>query len=339
MMSVIIVTNIFDGKWPFAADHLHKIWGKQGEVHLIRMGYKDTRTLVQMVDSPEKIKRLVCLGYEITLEDLKRLSNLEELAVTSKQLTDEIASEARDRNISIYMHTSEGYWKESVAEFAVGLTICGLRRIPQLYMQMRSNLDIWKYTPEPGQAAPGKRGQQYADDSRFTNGTISGKRIRIVGAGNIASHYGKIASCMGADVAAYDPYARETTFDLSGMRREFRLEKLVEDAEIFAPMVPLNDSTRGLITSDLINRLPIGCLVILVTRAKICDMPSIRQRVINDEIALAADVFDIEPFPLADELIVRHNVVHTPHIAGRTRQANESYVKKLAEQFKRYEGE
>ena len=107
----------------------------------------------------------------------------------------------------------------------------------------------------------------------------------------------------------------------------------MQDAEIFATMVPLSDKTRGLITAEHIEALPKGCLVVLVTRAGICDVPTLRRRVLNDELALAADVFDVEPLPLDDPLLGRHNVVHTPHNAGRTRQSNEQFAAMLIAQF------
>jgi len=50
-------------------------------------------------------------------------------------------------------------------------------------------------------------------------------------------------------------------------------------------------------------------------------------------IALAADVHDIEPLPLDDSLLGRHNVVHTPHIAGRAMDANKQWAEMLAAQF------
>ena len=54
---------------------------------------------------------------------------------------------------------------------------------------------------------------------------------------------------------------------------------------------------------------------------------------IANEIALASDVVDEEPLPLIDPLCGRHNVVHAPYIAGRTRDANRQWVLDLAAQF------
>jgi phosphoglycerate dehydrogenase-like enzyme len=155
-----------------------------------------------------------------------------------------------------------------------------------------------------------------------------------VGAGNIGSRFAAFAHALGADVAAWDPFAPEAGFHRAGSRREHHLERLVADAEIFAALVPLTDSTRGLVTAAHIDALPTGCLVVLVTRARIVDVDAVRRRVLADELALAADVFDVEPLPLDDPLLSRHNVVHTPHIAGRTADANHAWARMLADQFR-----
>ena len=70
-----------------------------------------------------------------------------------------------------------------------------------------------------------------------------------------------------------------------------------------------------------------------MTRADVCEVPALRRRVLADELSLAAEVFDIEPLPLDDPLMGRHNVVHTPHNAGRTIQSNHAYVEMLLDQF------
>ncbi|WJH37235.1 hypothetical protein N6H14_01855 [Paenibacillus sp. CC-CFT747] len=142
----------------------------------------------------------------------------------------------------------------------------------------------------------------------------------MVGAGNIASRYASFVHMLGADVAMWDPYASEPCFHRAGARKEWHLDRLVRDAEIFVPMVPLTDQTRGLVTAELIRALPQGALVVLATRANICDMEELRRRVLADELSLAADVFDIEPLPLNDPLLGRHNVVHTPIMQAERRK-------------------
>jgi lactate dehydrogenase-like 2-hydroxyacid dehydrogenase len=118
-----------------------------------------------------------------------------------------------------------------------------------------------------------------------------------------------------------------------GARRELRLDSLFHDADIFAPMVPLTDETRGLVKREHLLALPRGCLIVLVTRAAVGDMPTLRERVLADQLALAADVWDVEPLPLDDPLLGSHNVVHTPHNAGRTRDAKLTWAENLAVQF------
>jgi phosphoglycerate dehydrogenase-like enzyme len=286
------------------------------------------------------VTRLIALGVPVTAACIARFGELREAAFQGSyapSVDDEMLAAAP--GLRVYTQPSQGFWGQSVAEFALALTLCGLRRIPQLHHAILSDRSPWSYAPEGGQGRPGMRGAQYGDDSQFANGTIAGKRVRIVGAGNIGSRYAGFASMLGADVAAWDPFASEPCFHRAGSRREWHLDRLVRDAEIFAPMLPLTDSTRGIVTAEHIRALPAGCLVVLATRALICDMAALRQRVLADELALAADVFDVEPLPLDDPLLGRHNVVHTPHNAGRTQHANQQWAKTLADQFEPVAGD
>lgn len=336
MSSVIVVHPNFDAAWPYAANHFHTLWRDQGEVTFIRLEHGDERLLGELVPEAAVVRRLVSLGVQSSLACLRRFTALAETAIQGTYgsgLDEQSKSELESRQVKIYAHPSEGFWSQSVSEYGLALTLCGLRRIPQLHHQIITDLSPWNYSPPDGKGVPGARGQQFGDNPDFTCGTIAGKRVRIVGAGNIASRYASFVHMLGADVAAWDPFATEPSFHRAGSRREWHLERLVQDAEIFVPMVPLTRSTRGLVTAEHINALPKGCLVVLVTRAMICDMPAVRRRVLADELSLAADVWEQEPLPLDDPFLGRHNVVHTPHNAGRTIDANKNWSEKLAEQF------
>ena len=331
MSSCIVVHSRFKHSWPFAADHFHKLWQKQGDVSFVDLQPDDGRLLGEVVPHPEQVQRLVSLHMPVSLDCLKALKNLKE-AVFQPGLKDELRAYADQAGVKLYHQTSVEFWGQSVSECGLALTLCGLRRIPQLHHEIITDLKPWNYGYQTGPDGYVKAGQ-FCDDVRFTNGTVRDKKVRVVGAGNIGSRYASFMSMLGADVAAWDPFASDPCFHRAGARKVWHLEELVRDAEIFAPMVPLRDSTRGLIKAKHIRALPKGCLIVLVTRARICDTDAIRERVLADEVALVADVHDIEPLPLDNPLVGRHNVVHTPHIAGRTMDANKQWAELLAAQF------
>lgn len=341
--SVIIVHPDFDHGWPWAADRFHDLWRKQGDVEFIRLpadkqdvpsavaAYKQKPAHI-FLKRPAAISRLVCFDVAFTEESLSAMPKLREVAAPLPKESPLIAQLAQ-AGIRHIQHNSEGFWGQSVSEFAFALTLCGLRRIPQTHHRIITNLDDWDYSQPDGIGKPGQRGQQFGDDPMFVNGTLEGKKVRIVGAGNIGSRYAGFCHFFGADVSMWDPFANEPCFHRAGARREHFLERLVSDAEIFAPMLPLTPQTEGLIKKNHIEALPKGCLVVMVTRAKICDCEPLYRRVLNDELALAADVFDHEPLELGHPLLGRHNVIHTPHNAGRTKEANWRFAEMLADQF------
>ena len=337
MRSVVIVHPDVEAHWSFAADYAYQQWSEQGPTELVRLEPTDRRRVGEILASPGNITRLISWGAPFTEACLDEMPALTEVSFTSAYgiaKSEVLADKLNARGVRRYSHPTEGFWGQSVSEFGLALTLCGLRRIPQTHHQIITDLSPWDYSPPGGVGRPGQRAHQYGDDVRFTSGTVEGKRVRIVGAGNIASRYASFVKMLGADVAVWDPFASEPCFHRAGSRREYHLDRLPRDAEIFVPMVPLTDKTKGIVTAAHIESLPKGCLVVLVTRALICDIPTLRRRVLADELALAADVFDIEPLPLDDPLLGRHNVVHTPHNAGRTRQANEQWAQAVLTQFK-----
>ena len=337
MDSLIVIHPEFESHWPFVAEHFLSLWQRQGKTELVRLTREDGRRLGEVYAYPQQVYRLASLGAPVTMSCLESFTALKEATFPASygpsQLPENCRAYLQQRGVKLYDHPSEGFWGQSVAEFGLALTICGLRHITQSAHEMITSQEPWERYKAFRNQGPGQNGSQSSDDLRFTHGTVAGKRVRIVGAGNIGSRYASFVRMLGAEVAVWDPFASEPAFHRTGARREWHLEQLLQDAEIFAPMLPLTPQTRNLITTAHIDSLPQGCLVVLVTRAAICDMAAVRRRVLADELSLAADVFDVEPLPLDDPLLGRANVVHTPHLAGRTVDANRAWVEALANQF------
>ena len=333
MRSVICVHESYDAHWPFTADHWHERWQKEGGSELYRTEEQGARA-PNLVKDPQTVQRLVLLGISAESGDLKPFTALEECyaSETYSGSSSKGIEEAKARGVTIYYPRGDVQWGQTVAEYALGLTICALRRIPHTSTAMIQGHETWKYIPEIGK--PGQRGAQFGDSTDFVSGTLGGKRVRIVGIGSIGGRYAKWCAMMGAQVSVWDPFAPDASFDIAGVKRYFHLSELVKDAEIFAPIVPLTESTMGLVTAEHINAIPNRSLVVQVTRARVCDTKALYQRVLNDELFLAADVFDQEPMPLDSPLLGRHNVVHTPHNAGRTIDANRARANDAIARFK-----
>jgi len=344
MRSLILVGPTFDATWPFAADHAHRRWQGADPARsaadpdsdadvctILRLGAGDTRLAGAIIAQAGLggTQRLLLCEVMMSSACLRQVPKLQQLGALAGATDHDQALAAA--GMPVVRPLSEGFWGQSVAEFALGLTICALRRMPQCHQRIQHDLLAWDYQSALGQ--PGARGQQFGDDPAFVNGTICGKRIGVIGMGNIGARYAAWCVSLGAQVTAYDPVAPEAVFHRSGVRRCHQLERLFTECDICAPMMPLRPSTAGMVTREHLRLLPRGALVVLVTRSGIVDMDELRRRVLAHELALAADVFDQEPLPLTDPLLGLGHVVHTPHQAGRTVHANQSLADAVLEQM------
>ena len=336
MTRCVAVNTAFEAVWPEVPDRLVEYWRGTGDVQCVRLDPEDDRPVSAVLDAPADVEQLVALGVPVTDDCVAALSNLDEATVMDGGYSPDTEAHAalEAAGVTTHFHESEGFWSQSVAELALGITIGAMRRIPSKHQAITEGTDVWDRDLWDERAEAGYGGVQVTADSPFwTHGTVDGKRLRAVGVGNIGSRYLDYMHGLGADVAAYDPYADEPCFHRAGARQVHHLEDLLDDAEIFAPLVPLTAETEGLVDRDLVEALPEGCLVVLVTRAGVTDFETVRERVLDDEIALAADVFDYEPLEPDDPIVGRDNVVHTPHVAGRTEDANAAWARMLLARF------
>ena len=173
--------------------------------------------IANVIENAGRVTRLISLGLRLRDSDLQALPSLREAFVAARGIhsDEEIAALLEARGIRQLQHPSEGYWGQSVAEFALGLTIDGLRRIPQAHHKVITRAGAWTWPF-----------QQFCDDPNFVNGTIAGKRVRIVGAGNIASRYASFVRMLGANVAAWDRYSPEPVFHRAAHARRSALTTL-----------------------------------------------------------------------------------------------------------------
>jgi hypothetical protein len=159
--SIIVVHPDFDRTWPWAADHFRVLWEAQGQTEFFRLAPDDRRAVCEIVADPAGVTRLVALNVPVTVECAARMQALRE-AVFSPGPSAAVGATLAAAGVRIYVQSSEGFWGQSVAEFALALTLCGLRRIPQLHRAIVTDPQPWDYTPPGGvgharRTSPGPR--------------------------------------------------------------------------------------------------------------------------------------------------------------------------------------
>jgi D-3-phosphoglycerate dehydrogenase len=222
-------------------------------------------------------------------------------------------------------------WGQSVAEIGLGLCLAALRRTPQWHAELAGGAPSWEY-----------EAQQYCDANGFVAGELGTKVVGVIGLGQIGGRIARWCVALGKDAATspalrgrvigYDPFLPAGLAESWGVER-VGMDALARDSEVVVVAVPPTPTAKHLLDAGKIGQLRRGALVVIVTRAHAVDMDALRKRVVADELAAALDVYDVEPLPVEDPLRGRANVVHLPHIAGRTRDANLRTSDILADDF------
>ena len=147
---------------------------------------------------------------------------------------------------------------------------------------------------------------------------LEGKKFGVVGTGAIGTRVANIAQAFGCEVYAYS----RTVKDLAGVQY-VDLEELLSTCDIISLHVPLNASTKGLISEKEIALMKPNAVLINTARGPVVDSKALADALNEGKIAGAAvDVFENEP-PVAKDHPLLHakNLIATPHVAFATKEA------------------
>ena len=155
---------------------------------------------------------------------------------------------------------------------------------------------------------------------QHVGGQLTGRTVGIIGCGSVGKDLVKLLQpfdchILAHDVVSYDDFY--TLYNISAVS----LEKLLKSSDIVTLHVPLDDITRGMITSKHLSLMKPSAYLINVARGGLVDEFALKQALMDKVIAGAAfDVFNDEP-PQDMELIALPNFLATPHIGGSAEEA------------------
>lgn len=146
---------------------------------------------------------------------------------------------------------------------------------------------------------------------------VAGKRLGIVGLGQVGSRAARIAEAIGMEVVGYDPYAD----DLSVPNVD--LETLLATSWAVSLHVPLTPETRHMIGRDQLALMPRGAMLVNTARGGLVDEAAVAEALASGQLAGAAfDDFEERPSP-DSPLWGYRGFVASPHAGAATQESVE----------------
>jgi D-3-phosphoglycerate dehydrogenase len=188
----------------------------------------------------------------------------------------------------------------SAAELAFGMLLGMVRNLPQAHGHMKQG--GW-------------------DRHRFAGRELRGKRLGIVGLGNVGHRMARFGHGFDMEVFSYDPYIAPSVFQRHDVKPVKSVLELARTCDVLTVHVPLNKETKGMVDGAVLDALPDGAYVVNAARGGIIDEKELLARLSSGKIAGAAiDTWDSEPKPL--EALLKHpRVWCAPHIGASTLEA------------------
>lgn len=190
----------------------------------------------------------------------------------------------------------------SVVELVLGEIIALARRLGDRNTQMHNG--VWR-------------------KSAVGSHEIRGRKLGIIGYGNIGSQLSVVAEAMGMRVWFYDVADK---LPLGNARKCDSLEELLQTVETVSVHVDGRSENRGLIGAAEFEMMRPRTLFLNLSRGGVVDIDALSENLRTGHIAGAAvDVFPTEPRsgdePFVSPLTRLDNVMLTPHVGGSTQEA------------------
>jgi D-3-phosphoglycerate dehydrogenase len=240
-------------------------------------------------------RRKLITALERVDEDL--LSALPDLEVVSKYGvgTDTLDTGAMLRH-GVRLGWTGGVNKRSVTELAFAFMIALLREVPQAVCDLRGG--TWR----------NRQGRQLSD-----------RVVGIVGCGHIGKDLAVVLRTFGCMVLAND-ILDFPEFYAAHQIEPVGLEELLRRSDVTTLHVPLDDSTRDMLSAERLALMPAGAILINTARGGLVDEAALKAMLIDGRLAGAGfDVFAVEPPDL--ELVRLPTFLGTPHIGGSSEEA------------------
>jgi phosphoglycerate dehydrogenase-like enzyme len=185
-----------------------------------------------------------------------------------------------------------GVNRRSVSEMVISFAIAMLRHIPAAQREVLSG--TWR---------------------QHVGGLLSGRTVGIIGCGFIGKDLVELLKPWGCTLLANDILDFPDFYSHYGVT-PVGLEELLQRSDVVTLHVPLDESTRNMISAERLALMKLSAILINAARGGLVDEAALKAMLVTKRLAGAAfDVFAVEP-PQDQELLALPNFLVSPHIGG-----------------------
>ena len=270
--------------------------------------------------SPEELKNIIAnydglivrSATKVTRNIIEAATNLKIIGRAGAGVDNIDVETAKNKNI-IVMNTPGGN-TNATAEHTIGLIFALLRKIPSA--NETTHKGLW-------------------EKKKMKGNELKGKKIGIVGFGNVGKRVAEISNALGMKVSIYSSYFNSIKDDFKKYVSS-DLKNILSNSDIISFHCKPNKDGSSIITKDNFNMMKKNCILVNTARGGLINEADLIDALKNNVIKGAAlDVFKKEPLEKS-ELFNLKNIILTPHIAASTDEAQIVVAEMVANQFCEY---
>ena len=201
------------------------------------------------------------------------------------------------------------------AELTWALIMAAMRRIPQYVSHLKHG--AWQQSGLKSASMPANFG---------LGNVLRGKTLGIWGYGKIGQLIAGYGKAFGMRVLLWGSEASRQRATNDGLNVAESRESFFEQSDVLSLHLRLSDDTRGIVTSQDLNRMKPTALLVNTSRAELIEPDALIAGLNRGRPGMAAiDVFESEPILQGHALLRLENCVCTPHIGYVEQDSYELY--------------
>ena len=160
---------------------------------------------------------------------------------------------------------------------------------------------------------------------RFLGSELTGKKLGLIGGGQIGKEVAKRARGLELSVTIFDPYFSDVDFlKKYEISRTTNINDIFSSSDYISLHVPYTVETKHIINEATLQLMKPSAFLINTSRGELVDEEALYLALANGKIAGAAqDVFSSEPPDKENKLLKLDNFLLTSHIGAFTKEAVE----------------